>query len=270
MKLRWSACAAWALGMLFGAPVAAANLTLAVEPSYPQEQAEQVYQPLLDYLGRTTGHRFRLVVPRNYHFLWRDLRQNEPVDFAFEEAHFVDYRVTRHGFDPLVRTAEPTRYTLAAQAEQAEEGLDGLVGRRIACMPSPSLGFALLAELYKNPVAQPDIRSEAASWRDGVEMVFAGEAEAAMVQSYITDLYPQLVTIEQSRDFPGRALSAAAGVAPEIREAVKQAMLALHQDPEALEVLTELGTARFVPATRQDYAGSEQMLNGFFGYTPKP
>ena len=32
------------------APALAANYTLAVEPPYPPAQAEQVYQPLLDYL----------------------------------------------------------------------------------------------------------------------------------------------------------------------------------------------------------------------------
>ena len=60
--------------------------------------------------------------------------------------------------------------------------------------------------MFKNPVAQPDIRSEAASWKDGVEMVFAGESEAAMVPGYIAQTYPNLVPVATSRDFIGRAL----------------------------------------------------------------
>lgn len=248
----------------------AAQFKLGIEPSYPRDQAQEVYKPLLEYLNKSTGHTFTLEVPRNYHFLWRDLRQNKPVDFTLEEAHFVDFRVQRYGFEPLVRTAEPTSYALLAMPELAENGLNALVGQRVACMPSPSLGFALLAEMFKNPVAQPDIRSEAASWRDGVEMVFAGEAEAAMVQTYIADLYPNLMVVQKTRDFPGRAVSAAPGVDPEAKQAVKDALLKLHEDESLLEVLVELGTSRFEPTTAAEYAGSEAMLKGFFGYATQP
>jgi ABC-type phosphate/phosphonate transport system substrate-binding protein len=250
--------------------VTAAEFKIGIEPSYPKDQAEEIYKPLLDYLSKSTGHTFVLVVPRNYHFLWRDLRNNAQLDFTFEEAHFVDYRIQRHGFEPLARTAEPTSYTLLAQAELAEKGFNGLVGRRIACMPSPSLGFALVAEMFKNPVAQPDIRSEAASWKDGVEMVFAGEAEAAMVQSYIADQYPNLVAVSRTRDFPGRAMSAAASVDPAAKQAVKDALLKLHEDETLFDVLTEIGASKFEPATAAEYAGAEHMLSGFFGYTAKP
>jgi ABC-type phosphate/phosphonate transport system substrate-binding protein len=263
-------CAAIVLCAAICQPLAAAEFKIGIEPSYPKDQAEEIYKPLLDYLEKSTGHTFTLVVPRNYHFLWRDLRNNVPLDFTLEEAHFVDYRVQRANFEPLVRTTEPTSYTLLSMPELAEKGLDGLVGKRIACMPSPSLGFALVAELFKNPVAQPDIRSEAASWRDGVEMVFAGEADAAMVQSYIADMYPNLVAVNRTRDFPGRALSAAAGVDPAVKEAVKQAMLKLHEDETQLQVLTELGTTQFQPTSAAEYAGAEAMLSGFFGYTAKP
>ena len=270
MSLHRRACTALLLCGAFWQSASAAEFKIGIEPSYPRDQAQEIYKPLLDYLQKSTGHTFVLVVPRNYHFLWRDLRQNAPLDFAFEEAHFVDYRVKRHGFEPLVRTTEPTNYTLLAQPELAENGINGLVGRRIACMPSPSLGFALVAEMFKNPVAQPDIRSEAASWRDGVEMVFAGEADAAMVQTYIADLYPNLVAVNKTRDFPGRALSAAQGVDPAVRQAVKDAMLKLHEDTTLFDVLTEIGTSQFVETNAAEYAGAEQMLSGFFGYTAPP
>lgn len=269
MSTKMRAIAVLAIAIAASGAAQAEEFTLGIEASYPPDQAQEIYAPLLDYLKKTTGHTFVLQVPRNYHFLWRDLKRNEPVDFTFEEAHFVDFRIDRYGFEPLVRTAEPTSYTLLAQPEIAELGLAGMVGKRIACMPSPSLGFALLAEMFKNPVAQPDIRSEATTWRDGVEMVFAGEAEAAMVQTYIAELYPNLVAVERSRDFAGRAFSAAPDVDPAVKQAVKDAMLSLHEDESVFEVLTELGASRFEPADAAAYDGEEQMLSGFFGYTAK-
>ena len=149
-----------------------------MEPNYPPAQAQQVYRALLAYLSKATGHRFILKTSGNYHVYWRDMRGGAPTDFAFEEAHFTDYRINRQRFTPLVRVADPTKFILLVDSSNAAAGANGLIGRRIASMSAPSLGYLLLGELYKNPIAQPEIQSVAASWKDGVEMVFAGESEA--------------------------------------------------------------------------------------------
>lgn len=252
--------------MLASGGALAADYTVSVEPSYPVQQAHDVYQPLLDYLGKATGHRFVLQYPSNYHSLWRDIRANTPIDFTFEEAQFVDYRAQRFGFEPLVRTAEPTSYALIALPEVAERGVDALVGYQVVSMPSPSLGYALLIEMYRNPVSQPEVLSTAASWKDGVEMIFAGEADASMVPSYIAQLYPNLIEMQRSRELPGRAFSAAKTVPDDIKAAVRDALLKLNEDQSLYNVLNEIGTTRFEPASADQYRGNQQTLRGFFGY----
>lgn len=255
---------------LAGMSASAAEYTLAVEPNYPPSQAQQIYQPLLDYLSASTGHTFKLKTAANYHVYWRDLRAGMKVDFAFEEAHFTGYRMGRLGFTPLVRTAEATRYSLLADSMVAEEGIPGLIGRPVVSMPAPSMGYLLLNELYRNPIASPEIKSVASGWRDGVEMIFSQETDAAMVPNYIAQLYPNLVVVSESREFTGRTLSAAGTVPSDVREAVAQAMLKLHEDPAVYEVLVELGSAQFVEASAGEYEGSERLLAGVFGYKPRP
>jgi hypothetical protein len=258
------------ISVLFAAPAMAADYTLAVEPNFPPAQAQQVYKPLLDYLAKSTGHSFALKTATNYHVYWRDLRSGAKTDFAFEEAHFTDYRHERLGFTPLVRVAEATRYSLLADAPVAEGGIQGLIGYRVVSMPAPSMGYLLLGDLYKNPIAQPEIQSVAASWKDGVEMVFSQETEAAMVPNYIAQTYPNLMVVSESREFTGRALSAGGTVPADVRKAVSEAMLKLHEDDSLYEVLVELGASQFVPATAAEYAGNERLLRGVFGYKAKP
>lgn len=255
---------------LISAPSLAADYTLAVEPNYPPSQAQLVYKPLLDYLSASTGHTFKLKTSANYHVYWRDLRAGMKVDFAFEEAHFTSYRIDRLGFTPLVRVAEPTRYSLLADAAIAEGGTAGLIGYRVVSMPAPSMGYLLLGEIYRNPIAQPEIKSVASNWRDGVEMIFSQETEAAMVPNYIAQLYPNLVVVSESREFTGRTLSAAGTVPNDVREAVAAAMLKLHEDAALYEVLAELGASQFVETSADAYAGSEKLLSGVFGYRARP
>lgn len=257
-----------AVGALAPGPrgAAAAEVTLMVEPSYPPDQAAEVYKPLVDYLAATTKHQIKLLTPRNYHFFWRDLRQNTPVDLIFAEAHFTDFRIQRFKAEPLVRTAERTSYTLLASDQLENPTLATLFGRSIVTMPSPSLGFALLIELFPNPMSQPNILSTAASWRDGVEIVFGGEGDAAIVPTWLKEQYPNLVPIQTSREFPGAAITARADLDGSIRSDITSALLTLHENADMYSVLAEIGVTRFEPATAAEYAGAEKVLKEFYGY----
>ena len=256
--------------LAFAGLARAADFTVTVEPNYPPAQAQDVYRPLLAYLSKATGHRFILKTSGNYHVYWRDLRSATPTDFAFEEAHFTDYRVNHQRFTPLVRVTDPTKFTLLVDASNADGGSNGLIGRRIASMSAPSLGYLLLGELYKNPIAQPEIQSVAASWKDGVEMVFNSETDAAMVPGYIAQTYPNLVPVATSRDFIGRAFSASPRVPMDVRKKVADALLRLHKDQSLYDVINELGATQFVPTSAAEYAGNERLLRGVFGYQALP
>ncbi len=250
----------------FSFMASAAEYTLSVEPNYPADQAQEVYSPLIQYLNKTTGHKFKLKTVSNYHAYWRDILANAPADFTFEESDFADFRAQRQGYKPLVRVAEPTQFSLLVSPENADAGARGLMAGNIVSMPSPSLGYLFLGELYPNPIAQPEIVSNAQTWKDGIDMVFAQEAMGAMVPVYIAEQYPNLISVHQSRSLPGRTISASGKVPAEVRKSVADAMLKLQDNPEMIDVLTELGTARFIPTTAAEIAGNERMLRKVFGY----
>ncbi len=169
-------------------------------------------------------------------------------------------------FVPLVRTAEATSYTLVTTSDLGGKGLDGLVGKKIVSMPAPRLGYALLLTLYPNPVSQPNIESGASSWRDAVEIVFAGEADAAIIPTWLQGTYPNLIAVKTTRQFPGAAVTAAGSVPEDVRQKVRDALLKLDSDPTVASLLVELGITRFVEASAQEYESSEQVLRDFYGY----
>ena len=185
--------------------VHAAEYKLLVEPSYNVQRATEVYQPLADYLSKATGHKITLVTSRNYHFFWRDVRQNAPIDFMFSEAHFTDFRAKRFQFEPIARTVENTSYTLLGSDQLTNTTLNGLIGKGIVTMPSPSMGFAMLLQFFPDPVRQPNMMSTAQSWQDGVEIVFAGEADAAIECINCGVCYASCDTVKWDKDYLGPA-----------------------------------------------------------------
>jgi len=249
------------------APAAAATYTFAIEPSYRPERTAEIYKPLLDYLEKSTGQHFTLVTSRNYHFYWRDIHSTTKADFAFDEAHIADYRITTENYVPLAHAAEATSYTLVtSDPDLGKKGPPGLVGHSIITMPSPSLGYVLLLELYSNPVSQPDIRSTAAAWRDAIDSVFGGDVDAAIIPTWLKAQYPNLIAVKTTRQFAGPCVSAAAGVPDDVKQKVKDALLKLDTDEATAKVLIELGVSKFVPATAKDYTGAEKLLKTYLGY----
>lgn len=245
---------------------AAADYTFRIEPAYPADRVAEIYAPLMTYLNKATGQHFTLVTARNYHFYWRDIQNSVKTDFAFDEAHIADYRIEKRHFEPLVHTAEPTSYTLVSNIDIGNKGLQGLVGHTIVTMGAPSLGYALLLEFYPNPILQPDIATTATSWRDATDRVFGGEADAAMIPTWLKDQYPNLTPVKTSREFPGQCITASPDVPAELREKVKDALLKLDTDADASKLLFELGVTKFVPATAKEFTGDEQILKSFIGY----
>lgn len=268
-KLRDRRLFALLLGVLCGSAAHgafAADYTFTIEPDYPPERLQEIYKPLMNYLGKATGNHFTLVTARNYHFYFRDLQAGAKADFAFDEAHFTDYRIQHQHYEPLARSAEQTSYSLVTNLDVGKSGINGLVGHGIATMSAPSLGYSLLAEFYTNPVSQPDIRSSSPSWKDAVEAIFAGDADGAIIPTSLKDQYPNVTVVKTSRQFAGQCISAAQTVPAEVREKVRDALLKLDDDQEAAKLLLELGISKFVPATAKEYEGAEQVLKSYFGY----
>ncbi|MGH9726040.1 MAG: PhnD/SsuA/transferrin family substrate-binding protein, partial [Candidatus Acidiferrales bacterium] len=255
---------AFAVGV--GGTASAAEYTFRIEPAYPADRVAEIYAPLMTYLSKATGQHFTLVTARNYHFYWRDIQNSVKTDFAFDEAHLADYRIEHAHFEPLVHTAEPTSYTLVSNIDIGNKGLEGLVGHRIVTMSAPSLGYSLLLTFYPNPILQPDIATTATSWRDATDRVFAGEADAAMIPTWLKDQYPNLTPVKTSRSYPGQCVVASPDVSADLREKVKQALLKLDTDADASKLLFDLGVTKFVPATAAEYVGDDQLLKNFFGY----
>ncbi|QOC21103.1 PhnD/SsuA/transferrin family substrate-binding protein [Wenzhouxiangella sp. AB-CW3] len=242
------------------APSTPETFTLQGHPVFSPDQAERVYGPLVRYLNETLPYRFDLRLSRDFHRYWLDARRGETPDLVIEEAHMTAFRMQRDDYSPLVAAAAPMSYSLMARAEHEGAGLADFIGRPVSSMPSPSLGYLVLARWYDNPMQQPVVLSNASSWLDAIEIVFAAEAEAAIVPRTLAERYVNLERVQTSREFPGLTLSASPAVPEGIREEIRQAMLILHEDDDYIAVLHELDLEQFVEAEPGAYEGLEEWL----------
>lgn len=240
--------------------------TLQPHPIFNPEQAQLVYEPLITYLNSATPYRFELSPARDYHRYWIDIRRGLTPDLVLEDAHLTALRIERYNYTPLVKAEEPATYSLLTSSMNADSELDDFIGQPVSSMPSPSLGYLILTSWYDNPMQQPIIQSNAGSWLDAIEIVFAMEAEAAMAPHNLVSRYVNMVVLRTSDEFPHATISASPEVPGVVRRAIRDALTILHEDPDHFGALHELDIDAFIPASFGEYEGLESWLDQVFTF----
>lgn len=243
--------------------VSAKPLTLHIVSTYPPEKAKRVYEPLRQWLNEKTGYEITLSLPKNYYFYWRDAQGKMP-DLTLDDPHVASYRIEKKGYVPLARKEENITYHLIAE-DEAPAGKnikEFLVGKKVIVLPSPSLSSLYFDQWFTDLFQQPVKAASALSWRDAVEQIFDGEAQAAIVPDSTFRLYPNFFSLQQSEPLPGRVFLAS----PELNLAtvtkIRKALLEMGGDNAGYAALVELNSQNLVSASKSDYQGLYKLLPG--------
>ena len=243
--------------------IAPMTLTLQVHPIFPPEQADLVYAPLLDYLRETTPHDYELATAQDFHRFWLSIRRGNQPDLVLEDAHLIALRIQRDGYTPLVQASEPATFSLIGNSMNMEPTLDEYIARPVSSMPAPSLGYLVLQSWYPNPMAQPRVISNATSWLEAIEMVFAMESEATVAPHNMVSRYVNLAVVQTSDEFPHTSIAASPAVPDAVQAQIRDALTDLHNNSEHFGALHELDIDQFISADDLDYEGLEQWLQDF-------
>ncbi len=237
------------------------TINLTVEAIYPPQQAEFVYQPLADWLAQKTGFAVEINSADNYYFYWRDAKAQNP-DFTLDAPHVAAYRIIEKNYQPILRVAADQRYYLVTNQDLdlTQDIGKQLVGKRVITFPSPNIGSLLYDQWFTDLFLQPKKVVTALSWKDVINQVFSGEAEAAIIPEYLYQLYPNLLVLKESKPFPGQIFLASPTVSSNIKTSVIKALNEINDSDEAYQILTELNAEQLVPVDVKDYQGLEDLL----------
>jgi len=257
-------CITALFALLAAGPALAERYTLAIHPVLPKSKTVATFQPLADYLNKATGHTFSLQTTANFLVHWQMMKR-ERFDLVLDGPHFTDYRVRKMDYEVVAKQPAVVSYTLIGDPDLFILEPADLIGKTIATTPSPALGALRLAQLFANPLRQPNI-VEAEDSEAAAQKALAGETAAAMIPAPMVGRYPGLVTIQTTEQVPAPALSASPRVAPEHREAIRDALRRADRTPAGRRVLEALNISHFEAAENSDYAGYAVLLEGVWGY----
>lgn len=244
----------------------AAEYKLAIQPILPQAELKSSYQPLADYLSKASGHTITISTHRTFITYWSDMRKNDKgFDLVLDAAHFTDYRVQKAGYTVLAKFPDTVSFSIVTKDDSFILDTSELLSKRIATLPSPSLGALRLEEIFPNPMRIPnyiwEINSAAA-----IESVLSGKNDAAIVPTRLASSYEGLNIVMETEPVPHMGFSASPDVPTDVANKIRDALVNANTTPEGKEMLSLLKVNKFDPADNETYAGYAQLLKANYGY----
>ena len=250
---------------LFSTSSFAEKYNLSVQPVLPAKQIEINYQPLAKYLSEKTGHEFVITPYRDFLSYWIKMKRGKDMHFVLDAAHFTDFRNQRSGYQTLAKFPNTVSFTVVTSEDNFVFEMEELISKRIATMPSPSLGAVRLNEMFPNPVRLP-FYVQVSNSIDAVNKVLDGSVDAAIIPSPLVGNFDNLNSVTSTEPVPHMALSASPEVPDAVRQAVKKALLEAPGTAAGKQMLSDMNIEEFQDADQQMYAGYADLLDGVFGY----
>ncbi|WP_234085571.1 phosphate/phosphite/phosphonate ABC transporter substrate-binding protein [Azonexus sp. R2A61] len=239
--------------------LAATEYSFAVVPQFEQRKLFAVWRPIVDELSRRSGFPLKLVAPLSVAEFETQLSGGS-YDIVYANPYHILRESSRQGYIPLIRDATPLRGIIVVARDSPFRTPADLAGQRLG-IPSPNaLGASLLVRadlerLFKVKVEPVNVKTHSSVYLHvangllpaggGVEKTLAEQTPA--VQALLRVFYT-------TREMPSHPIAAHPRLPPEVRTALRKALLEMAATPEGLALLEKVPMSKPVAASIKDYA----------------
>jgi ABC-type phosphate/phosphonate transport system substrate-binding protein len=246
-------------------------LVFSAPPREAPEEANRLYHPIAEYLGRVTGKKVVYRAPGNW-LTYQTEMQRGTYDIVFDGPHFTSWRISHLRHNTLARLGEEHTFAVIVRKDDKEiTDVKQLAGKRVCAMTPPNLGTLALLGHFDNPSRQPQIAATT-GW-DGIyfgvvaeNKCAAGVVPVANLNKYDRHGNASRV-IYRTRPMPNQAFSAGPRVTREDQVKITQALTSDEGEAVTAALRAAYGIEKgFVAASKSEYAGLDVYLKDSWGY----
>jgi len=229
------------------------------------------YEPLMAHLGRKTGVKYELKILPRYGNIVNNFKELG-LDGAFFGSFTYALAHTRMGLTVLARPEGENGVStyhglIFVRKDSGIRSVKGMNGKRLACVDKATTAGDLLPLAYFHEHGIDDGRKYlkeiyfAGTHENAILDVLNRKADIGAAKNTVyermaakdNNVKNALTILAVSPDVPENALAVRGDIEEEMKKKIKDALLAMHQDPEGREVLKRFGAGRFIETTHKDY-----------------
>lgn len=254
--------------VILTAPARGADINFAVQPIIDREATKKAYQPLADYIAKSSNKSVELKTSYDYADFWLAMKGGKQYNLVLDAPFYTDWRIKNQGYIPLVKVPGVVSYSLVGLSSSGILETNELVGKRIASLIPPAPGGLVMAKMFPIATRQPYIIPVRSS-EQALDLLLARRAEAAMVPTPLAAQAmgqgKEISTIATSDQTPHITLSAAPSIDVSTRDKIKQALVDANKTPAGQAMLKHIGFEGFEPALAETYDGYIKYLDQDWG-----
>ncbi len=254
--------------LLVAAPARSADINFTVQPIIDRTATQKAYQPLADYIAKSTGKSVEFKTSYDYADYWLGMKGGKSYNLILDGPFYTDWRVKNQGYIPLVKVPGLVSYSLITLSSAGIFDPVELVGKRIASLIPPAPGGLVMAKMFPVATRQPYIIPVRSSER-ALDLLLTGKADAAMVPTPLVaqamSQGKEISTVATSDQTPHITLSAAPSIDVATRDKIKQALLNADKTPAGQAMLKHIGFEGFESTSAEIYNGYSKYLDQDWG-----
>lgn len=232
---------------------------------------KQRFIPLGDYLSKKTGVTIRFTVLSRYGNIL-DSFHKEKLDAAFFGSFTGAVAVHKLGVVPLARPVNPDNTStylgyIFVRKDSGITDVTGMKGKKFAFVERATTAGYVFPLAYLKDHGISDIDSYlhsyyfAGSHDAAIDAVLKKKADVGAAKNTIYDmmlagkpsLEKELRIIARSPAVPSNGLCVRKELDDVLKRKLREALLAMHTDPEGKTVLSRFGALKFIETTERDY-----------------
>lgn len=227
------------------------------------------FQPVADYLTKVTGKKFVYKYSDNW-LAYQSNMQKDVYDLVFDGPHFVSWRISHRGHEPLVKIPGDFIFVfLARKDNNTIHSLSDLAGRSVCGHAPPNQGTLHLYNMFTNPARQP-ILVDVQGWRNIYKQMIAGKCMGSVVPLKIyKEMDPEgkdTQVLYTTKAAPGQAFTASKRIPADIRAKITEALMSVEGQAATAKLREQYPSKPYIRATRQEYTGEDVLLKDSFGF----
>ena len=248
-------------------------VTIALVPERNVFEQKKRYQPLQEYLSAACGCTVSFKLLDNYQLIFSELLERR-VDGAFFGSMNGAIAQLKGGVEILARPVDLQGVSTYTGVLFTRAGSGVTVdprtwrGKRVALVNKvTTAGYLYPLSLLRHfgytgdPAAFFGAMSFTGSHDAAMLAVFKGEADLGACKDTVYDeqvrLHPEigraLAVLGESAAVPNNGLGVRPDLSPDLREKLREALLAMHAREDGQRVLRQFGAQRFIATTMRDY-----------------
>jgi len=247
----------------------AKDLVFSTPPTQSAEVTLKNYQPLIEYLSKTIGHRIVIDPARNFQEYTSKMRKGE-YDMVLDGAHFIKWRIEKLHHRVIAKQPGDLHFVLVVKNKSIYKHEKDLWAEPVCSMPVPHIAPLTLLAHYNNPIIEPVI-VPVDSFKSGLECLNKGDGVAVLLrdkfwENAVKNKGDYRVIYTTKRKLPSRGLTVSNRISEADQRKIAHALTSVEGHEYSEKALSTVGGGKFIHADTKDFDSLEDVIELVWGF----